>query len=264
MESVKNNKMDEQMKAKFDNFAPPVPTDLWNKIESQLDVGQPIKMMPVKRIRSSFFIYGGAVAATLLVAFAFWKFSGQEAIVLKGSPKVYASKPLSEATGLTQVDKKGEQQAHQGSILDVNPIAAAKKSIKVAEKVAPNPQSVEIKLATEANVEHTQGELDYHAIYAESAFSIASTEEPIVTLDVLPFESEIIALQESTSLQENSQDNLNEEIIPSKNKKIGVSTVLNFLAKGLSNESGKSIEFSESEEGILKLDLKLGFAKSND
>lgn len=264
MESVKNNKMDEQVKAEFDNFAPPVPTDLWNKIESQLDAEQPINAMPVKRIRSSFFIYGGAVAATLLIAFAFWKFDGQEAIVLKASPEVYASKSLSEGTGLTQVDKKDEQQAHQESLLDVNPIAAVNKPIKVVEATTPKIQIMEVESAVETNLANSSKAVESNAVRAESAFSLSVIEAPIATREVLPLENRVVALQESISLQEDVQDNLTEEIIPSKGKKIGVSTVLNFLAKGLSNESGKSIEFSESEEGILKLDLKLGFAKSND
>lgn len=264
MESVKNNKMDEKIKAKFDNFAPPVPTDLWNKIEIELDFEQPIKMMPVKGKRSSFFIYSGAVAATLLVAFTFWKFGEDKTTEPKQSPEVYASNTISEENEPSRVGIKEEQQAKQGSVLKSSPIVAVKKPIEEVGGLTPKSQTVEVESATKAKAEESQREVDYHALYAEAAFSASSIDKVIGTQEVLPLEGEIIALKVPVLLQEEIQDSLLEEVSSSKNKKIGVSTVLNFLAKGLSNESGKSIEFSESEEGILKLDLKLGFAKSND
>lgn len=68
------------------------------------------------------------------------KFSGSEAQVIKNSPKVYTAKPLQEATELRLVDKKDEQQANKGNIVDINPIVATQKSIKVAERVTSEPQ----------------------------------------------------------------------------------------------------------------------------
>lgn len=264
MESVKNNKMDKQVKAKFDDFAPPVPPDLWNKIESELDTAQPIKSTPIKRIGLSFGLYGGAIAATLLIAFAFWKFGETETIELKHSPEVYALKAPFEGNESDQEVKNDKKQAQQGGLFEVDPFAAVKNPIKIAEVVTTKPQIIEAKIATEASLENPLKEVESNVVYTESALSLSITEAPLPIQQALPFEGEIIALQEPTPLQEDIQDNVEEEISPSKNKKIGVSTVLNFLAKGLSNENGKSIEFSESEEGILKLDLKLGFAKGNE
>ena len=261
MESMKNNKMDGQVKAKFDDFAPPVPPDLWNKIESQLDAAQPIKKKPIKRIGLSFSLYGGAIAASLLIAFVFWKFGENEAIEIKPSPEVYASKVPHEENKSGQ---REEKQVTQEGLLEVNPIVAVKNPIKIVKDVTPKPQIIETKLATETSLESLLNEVESNAVYVESALSLSIVEAPLTAQQVLPFEGEIIAFQEPTPLREDIQDNVEEEISTSKNKKIGVSTVLNFLAKGLSNENGKSIEFSESEEGILKLDLKLGFAKGNE
>lgn len=261
MGSVKNNNMDEQVKTKFENFAPPVPMDLWSKIESQLDT--PIKAIPIKRRRLSFSIYGGAVAAMLLIAFAFWKFGEHETIDLRRSAEVYISKSPFEGNEPRKEAKNEEENAQQERLFDATPIAAVKK-LKAAKNVTSKPQKMEVKLATDANLESSRKEVDYNAVYYESAFSLSVSETPLAMQETLPRESETIALQKNTPLQEDIQYSLVNEINNSKNRRIGVSTVLNFLAKGLSNENGNSIEFSESEEGILKLGLKLGFGKSND
>ncbi len=266
MELENNNNMDEQVKATFDNFAPPVPADLWDKIEKQLDVPQSIENKPIRRIMRSYSIYGGAIAATLIVAFAFWKFQKNETIELKPGPEVYASKiPLEgNRIGLESMisDEQVLQEPLSETLLEVGRIAAVKKPT-VAAKLTSKSMVKEVNLANSTSLASTLQVRESNTVHVESAFSLSVAEAPLAIQEVLPLESKIIALQESISLQGDVQASLVEEDT-SENKKIGVSTVLNFLAKSLSKENGKSIEFSESDEGILKIDLKLGFAKSND
>jgi hypothetical protein len=112
-------------------------------------------------------------------------------------------------------------------------------------------------------LENDPHEVDYNTLHAKSTLTFPVSDVSLVAEEALPLEEQVIVFQESLSVSEDQQNSVVEEENSSR-KKVRVSTVLNFIAKGLTNENGNSIEFSESEDGILKLDLKLGFAKSKD
>src|SRR5690554_6593362 len=156
MELEKNNNTDEQVKAKFENFAPPVPVDLWNIIEKQLDNELPVQNKPIIRIKRAYSIYGGAIAATLIVAFAFWKFDKNETIELKRSDEVYALKAPSEGIkGELQenIDDGHVSHVHQERLAEVNPSVVVQKRNKNAEELAYMPLIVDVKPSTETSIE---------------------------------------------------------------------------------------------------------------
>src|SRR5690554_1463411 len=115
MESMRDsNKFDHEVKSKFEGFTPSVPTELWSKIESQLSYVEPIK--PAKRVRFSYFIYG-AIAASILIAFLFWKFDNTEEFELqKKSVATVIETPLEENVLLRDGKEDAELIVSEGVV----------------------------------------------------------------------------------------------------------------------------------------------------
>lgn len=263
MESVENNQFDHEVKSKFEDFTPSVPVGLWDKIESQLSAIEPTKSKPIKRLRFSFFAYG-SVAATLLVAFTFWKFSNTENIHSKESVEVLVSKVPFERNLPQKEDRESDVELNKkGEILEADRLAAVVSKKTRSEQ--PNIKRLQVEVVESnsiASLEPILEEDDFSIAYIEPTHSVVLYEMPALAENA-PFDTDIM-LQGSLPLQEDASINPIEEIDKPKNKRLGVSTVLNFLAKGLANESGNSVEFSESDEGVLKLDIKRGLARGND
>jgi hypothetical protein len=261
MESRENNQFDQEVKSKFEDFTPPVPLDLWDEIENQLNIIESNKNKLIKRARFSFLEYG-SVAATILIAFLFWKLGNTGHIYLEEIPEVYTSKIPFE--GNLPQQKDNEELYPKEELLDADHFAEAPLQKRAMEKVNVKPPQAEIaKSNTKPRLENILGEDEFNNAYIEPAYS-SSLNEMSALAENAPFDNREITLQDSLPLQEEITGSLIDGMDRPRNKRLGVSTVLNFLAKGLSNESGNSIEFSESDEGILKMDIKRGLAKSKD
>ena len=72
----------------------------------------------------------------------------------------------------------------------------------------------------------------------------------------------IFTYKEINSQHENSESSWEATNKDANAKKIRLSTVLNFLTKGFNSERGNPIEFTETDEGILKLAIKASLVKS--
>jgi hypothetical protein len=262
MESMQdNNKFDHEIKSKFDGFNPSVPAELWNKIESQLDDAEPNK--PVKRVRFSYFTYG-AVAASILIAFLFWKLGDTEELELQEDSVVYVSESPIERNEPLLDSKRDAEQAIAEVFVKTEHLEEV-RGLANHKKTASDDLPLEtiVAISDTTNYESVPKEVEYSIAFVETSDPLPLSENSIVIEQALPFQNEDISFQESISLEEANQVLFIKEE-ESQTKMLRVSTLLNLLAKGLSNESGKSIEFSESDEGILKLDIKLGLVKSTD
>ncbi len=255
---MENNQFDREVKSKFEDFTPPVALDLWSKIDNQLNIQESKKIIPVKGRRFSFLVYG-SIAATVLIAFAFWKLYDPVNLPSKKDPVAYISEIPIEGIS-SQKDKDDNTESYQKKVLpEVDRFAGVHTQKVPFGKVDSKPaQEAAVKLKTNTITENEFEEGSFGTINSEPSHS--KPTEILAFAENAPFDNGGITVLNSLPLQEEAD--LIDGIDHSKNKKLGVSVVLNFLAKGLAN--GNAIEFSESDEGILKLDVKWGLAKSKN
>lgn len=256
---MENSQFDRKVKSKFEDFTPPVALDLWDRIDSQLNIQESKRLKPTKGRWLSFLMYG-SVAATFLIAFAFWKLYDPVNLPQKKDPASYVSEiPVEDI--LSQKDIEDDTEFYPKEVLhEVDRFAEAHSQKLPLGKIGVKPtQEIVAKLKKHTIIENDLEEVSFST--TDSKPSHSKPTELLAFAENAPFDNRDIALLNSLPLQEEAED-LREGVGYSKNKKLGVSVVLNFLARGLAN--GNSIEFSESDEGILKLDVKWGLAKSKD
>ena len=260
---MENNQFDREVKSKFEDFTPPVALDLWSKIDNQLNIQESKKIIPVKGRRFSFLVYG-SVAATVLIAFAFWKLYDPVNLPSKKDPVTYISEIPLEGIS-PKKDNEDNMESYRKKVLPEVDRFAGLHTQKVPFGKADSKPAQEavvkeavVKLKTNTIIENEFEEGSFGTINSEPSHS--KPTEIIAFAENAPFDSGGITLLNSLPLQEEAD--LIDGIDHSNNKKVGVSVVLNLLAKGFAN--GNAIEFSESDEGTLKLDVKWGLAKSKN
>lgn len=284
MKSIKNNELDnqffdDQFKTKFEGFEPSVMPELWKTIESELDEKSEHLVFFSRFITTRFFKYG-AVAATILVAFAVWKWNDAEVIYLKKTTEALVS-----VSPVENPIPRSEAAVGNNPLLDAsgkitNPtLGNQNRESKTALETTG--QKEEATKASKVTREDIVGDSRYaliESITPSSSSTLSINQDPIDMEEYIKPGQLTLTLKESSNTNEAatnrgsevagielvSSENEDEEIDNSRKKKLGISTVLNFLAKGISGTGERSLQFSESEEGILKLDLKLGLAKTKN
>lgn len=253
MEPIKRPTAHNPLKTKFDAFAPEVPPEIWQRIEEQLDEAQPLPLKRSKRRKTVLLLYATGIAATMFIAFTFWHLNTPDTQNEAQNVETYASQNPTKNAENTEEKKSGSRTPTA-----VTHVEETKVSInhQPQSEMLNSEKSISEELST-VKFNEAQQSLALISTSALSELSIAEQEQ-------LPSPDPIIALQNTPLLQEDIPLPPSEESGNLKNKKLGVSTVLNFLAQSLTNDIRDNIEFSESEEGILKVDLKMRLAKAED
>lgn len=270
MESMDNREFDRKIKTKLEHFEAPVPLGLWDEIEQKLETGEGsfVEVSIVKRpkpigsLKRIILIYG-SIAAMFFVAFLFWNNKDTGIIYLESKPAQANIAPVE----VPEVTREGSQEIFEPATEKV--VVVVERLVKSTERklsqgVYARLKDVETLVTIEpAKENNLTGQVpQVGLIESELALTPAGTvveREEVLSLTREDLE---LASQESGRNAEGREHSEYEEVKSLRNKKIGVSTVLNFLAKGFSGERGNSIEFSENEEGILKWDIKSSLAKT--
>lgn len=277
MESMNDKKFDSTLKEKIASFEANVPAGLWENIKEELDAEKAVgptlieKDAPiviakkingnngarsVKRIVMLF----GSIAALLFITFFFLRNDNSEIIYLQ---------PMAKSQRVA-IPAEKQDDISENTIPLIQEVDDAKNTLEsvtvnvVKEKHFEKTQSIQKSSPTASEVNNNEEfqvvkeEKIDHAIALVPVEIVIEIKEPLAVTNTLP----VLALQE-ISIQQNSQESaLEGNIGELHSRKIGLSTVLNFLTKGLISEREIPIEFSETEEGILKWDIKSSLARN--
>ncbi|WP_257670150.1 hypothetical protein [Parapedobacter tibetensis] len=257
---------DRQMRDKFENFKPEVPTGLWDKIEAQLDAQDGHHMVSMARGRRRLPTWWLAVAATLLVVcgMAYWYSRPLEVTYLQGKAVIQeedSRKPV--ATYIPE-----EKPATTVDPLDVERLKRlfAKKRSRIERN------------------ENTRGVEKTREVAKESP-NETDPSQWVTTKDVLetekPAEGKIGAVasdkpEDGTIVSENVVANVpdikppviledeEETMLASTDGKqpFGLSNILNYVVGTVDQREEKLVTFSNDNEGSLKLDFNFGLAKN--
>jgi len=256
MELDHNKKFDNQLKKKFDEFSPEVPSSIWNGIEKELDK-ENVAGPRILKANSGINLkrYMSIAAAVLLVGFVFWKFQPEEKVFLRGSEH-FVQKTNVAAIDTGQVARVAEVKVHPMPNYSENeeePIFDSSKDASlglVSANGSLKEKDILIKYASIPEIEDS-------VIVPDNEISIALSSGPantaLVTASLNLEESPAIISQEEQYLPDSQ---------PQERQKL-VSSVLNFVASNLKVRDKQVVEFTETEHGIIKVGLKGLFAKNN-
>ena len=259
MESENNKEFDRQIKAKLDELQPEVPASLWDSIAKELPREEKERKISGK---TRFPYSWAAIAACLLIAFSFWKLQPKEVIHLRSTAAIAENEmpddivalqdgattesapiadPVSPAFPLARRSEPavaGSDKSTSSLLSDVSPNSYA----SVNRTEIPSHQQIEALELPEPdfiNEPKVQSVLEEEVAFAPAPFEEASTSD-------YPG-----ADAQDISVEERSRPKV-------------VSSVLNFIAGNIQIGSGGTrVEFSETEHGVLKVDIK-GFLNKNN
>ena|SRR5690606_38441647 len=256
MESENNKEFDRHIKAKLDELEPEVPASLWNAIAKELPAEQNLRSISDKR---GFSYSWAAIAACLLIAFSFWKFQPEEVIHLR-STTASADRETPGDRVVIQVHPPAEPVQKSGSDApatparrQVTPPAGPGHPDRLSD-ISPNTYASVNKVNIEPHQPVKALKLPEHdfiddpevqsVLEEEVAFAPVPLEEA-GAVDVPATDAEAFAVED-------------------KSRPKVVSSVLNFIASNIQIGSGATrVEFSETEHGVLKVDIK-GFLNKNN
>ena len=277
METLGDKKFDHILKEKFDSFEVKVPSGLWANIEEDLDAVQTnesigiekkaliltwvrsnknIEKTKIKRIVMLF----GSVAALLFITFVFIRNHNSDVVYLKVNTKKQLVKiPLekkksdSEAN-LSLVQKLPDMKSNLVLLAEDSVTELRSQNNVFEQKV----QTYDVVVEKNQKSKVLKEEVLDQAITLVSVNRFIETREPFSSSVDLP----IFTYKEINSQHENSESSWEATNKDANAKKLRLSTVLNFLTKGFNSERGNPIEFTETDEGILKLAIKASLVKS--
>jgi len=257
MESDYNKKFDSKLKKKFDEFSPEIPSSIWNGIERELDkenTAEPI----ISKVSSGTNLkrYMSFAASLLFVGFAIWKVQPEEKIFLRGSEDFVQKANVAVIDTIRQVAQVEDIKVHTRTNYDTKkkePIFESHKDVSL------EPVKVALSIR-EKNIVIKSGsisEIEDNVIVPDNEIAIALSSRPANTTLV----TSSLNLEESPAII-NQEEQYLPDSQPQERQKI-VSTVLNFVASNLKVRDKQVVEFTETEHGIIKVDLKGLFAKNN-
>jgi len=260
----KNKHFDGQLRKKFEDFSPGVPTGLWDKIASQLDAQEQRHTVPMNVKQRRFPTWWTAVAAALLIVcgVTYWYNRPITTTYLQGhvAPDITPVEP-------TAVVIETAEPTPLPVPLDVERLKRvfAKKNRKAASN-SPQRSALEEQVAkrpTESS-EFPQlaanDEVPPAKRIVEKA-EVAAGEPPIVQPSVM---EEALAgvpdIQPLVTLEDEDETML-ASTAPAK-QPFGLSNILNYVVGTVDQREEKLVTFSNDDEGSLKLDFNFSLAKN--
>jgi len=257
MESNHNKDFDNQVKKKFDGFLPEAPSSIWQEVEKGITKESTFepKNQNISK-RGNVKRYMSIAAALVFIGFTIWKLQPEEKILLKGSSLVQKTDQQRidtiqkvariEPVKTYPIPSDNVNKAEYGLEKPINETSARPASIVSIkkEKIDPIAVNLPVDFGIEGNEDLPQEEVRITLSTPDKSEStkLSSLEEPILSI--------------------NNEESYIPNPQPKEKQKI-VSSVLNFVANNLI-KGEQFIEFTETEHGILKVDLKGIFAKNND
>ncbi len=266
MNQKKDNEFDRQLRGKFESFTPEVSTDLWGKIEAQLDAGAQDKVVPMAGRRKGLPAWLKAAAAVLVImgGVAYWYSRPVEVTYLHGPAIVQED----EQEVRTIVDENEQPPVEVAEPLDVERLKRlfAKKERR-NDGATPAPAEEE-QAAEERAPEAEEPVLQWAAVGEKQA----PVDEPVAAL---PEDTSIEKMETAVGLEEALAkipdvqplvvlDDEEETMLASADGKqaFGLSNILNYVVGTVDQREEKLVTFSNDNEGSLKLDFNFGLAKN--
>jgi|SRR5690606_15686901 len=300
MASDRKKNIDQLFKSKLEDHSSEVPPSLWNKISTELDtkeVEAPVAEAPKRRSRASWFLK--IAAGLLLFGFVIWKVQPEKKTHLsKEDLTVDQSQVLAQRQDQVENrDGLSEQSDGEGAQRD----SAEEIPLQSTEGSRPTGESRETRLAyKEVGTEYSndipdvadvapseETEVLYTQLPADLSQSpvegVAAVDEAVVLTEVtdnepakkeseivpLPDSEVIVAGEEEEVLANSTLSDSYEKIdvdegsasLPLRERPKILSGVLNFVANNLQVGGNQIVEFNETDQGILRVDVKPLFDK---
>lgn len=255
MESGNNKEFDRHIKAKLDEVQPEVPATLWNAIANELPAEENVRKITGKRRYPYAWL---AVAACLLIAFSVWKLQPQEVIHLRSADALVVKSPNGGA------DKEVSAGARQSALPVLSPSDALPDEPAMAAPVKNNAAyrpAVRAEHYASVRKAETEPQRDIQALELPEAVFIQVPEKSSVLEEEVAFVPVPFEEESEQSFPEKNAETLS---AGERSRPKVVSSVLNFIASNIQiGGGGTRVEFSETEHGVLKVDIK-GFLNKNN
>lgn len=256
-----DNEFDRQMRDKFEDFTPEVPSGLWDGIAARLDEqveSDAPKVLPITpKKKGGATWWSIAAAVVLLVSAAVWLSRPSEVIYLQGSPKLVSE--ISEVPAENIEEVKEEVVREPLNLAPIKSFFASRKRNEVAKDL----------LLEDSN--DMEQEIDETALFAQSEpepkVKDPSTETVLFDEHTIPAEDDsshyVQAVPELKPLivLEEEEETMYAKA-PDEKAGFGVSNILNMVVDQVDAREDKLIRFSSDSEGSLKVDFNFGLAKT--
>ena len=278
MASNHKKDIDHVFKTKLENHCSEVPTSVWSKISAELDQSEIVKPAPAMESRSRKFNiswFAKIAAGLLLVGFIIWKVQPDRKVSLTAENKS-TSEPI-------QSIAKNEQELPSEKEILIDPANASVSPMESQTASVPEEPSSRIE---EKRVAHKVKNVVYAPVYQPIDSQPQQIVEETIAMSDVPetetFEPELEAIIEteeapmevealtSAPVLEDESDNpvliadsdvADSDGLRSRERPKILSGVLNFVANNLQVGGSPVVEFNETDQGILQVDMKGLFNK---
>lgn len=285
MASNHKKNIDQLFKSKLESHASDVPESVWSKISAEMDqeeVNGP--KLTTQRKKNNLSWVSAIAAGLLLFGFIIWKVQPDEKIYLtKADSSVRDNR---ETPAYKNHEKVAEPEPETNTVAPLNVPAKSEETARVTEQPVRLPkerlavhteESTSKQIATEVPEKIAEEEIysiDQHVAEVDKAGEMAlarvETSEmehpepayPVVEPEVGEILTAVTEDTPSTPLRlEDSEPLGSSPVMPDRERPRILSGVLNFVANNLKIGDNTVIEFSETEHGILHVDVKGVFDK---
>lgn len=266
--TMHDQEFDREMREKFENYQPEPSAGLWDKIAVRLnarDDNQDDAVAVPRKPKRQYAMWWSAAAAILLLgAFAWWQYRPAEVMYLRGEPGIAASNEANEPSasmatkvaGARSRAEVGDRAVRTGSRLAEHlrtkvsrhtrskPAQASASSGPIAEKAPANVSEVQ-----QVAVKPTVVEQPLMATVAGAPYLVEPLSEKA-------YASAVDAVFVPEELDLKGAERRSDE------KNFGVSSLLNMVVGSIDPREEKFIVFSNDDEGLIKMAVNLGRAKT--